>query len=71
MCVDVEASVGEDAEVLVLLAMEAEGVAVAAGEECGFWILDFHLWMSNYPKLILDLTSIYVQVQINPFQRNP
>jgi hypothetical protein len=41
VCVDVEASVGEDAEVLVLLAVEAEGVAVAAGEERGFWILDF------------------------------
>jgi hypothetical protein len=32
VCVDVEVGVGDDAEVVVLLAVEVEGVAVAAGE---------------------------------------
>jgi hypothetical protein len=31
VCVDVEADVGDDAEVVVLLAVEVEGVAVARG----------------------------------------
>jgi len=48
VCVDVEASVGEDAEFLVLLAMEAEGVAVAAREprvaarHAGVEVADLH-----------------------------